>query len=146
MAQLLHGSDAVESALSYVLGKNLENLTLASGDDVGGTGNALDNVLAGNAGSNLLDGKAGADTMAGGAGDDTLAFSDGDGSDTIEGFEVLSDDEAIDVSDFGFSDLSELSAKFGQNGLDTEIQLDEDDITARVEVRKADLQEDDFVI
>ena len=142
MAQLRHGSDTVGSALSYVLGKNLENLTLTGSGDLDRTGNEL----TGKAGSNLLDGKAGADALAGGAGDDALVFSDGDGADTMEGLEALSDDEVIDVSDFGFPDFSEPSANFRQNGLDTETQLDEDDMVAFVEANRADLQGGDFVI
>ncbi len=65
------GVDAVESSISYVLGANLEALTLAGSADLNGTGNTLANRLNGNGGANLLDGASGADTLAGGAGDDT---------------------------------------------------------------------------
>ena len=68
------GTDTVVSAVSYVLGAGLENLTLSGSASSNGTGNALDNVLRGNAGNNVLDGGAGADTMYGGGGSDTYVI------------------------------------------------------------------------
>ena len=65
------GTDLVRSAASYVLGTNLENLTLTGAGSVDGTGNTLVNTLTGNTGNNTLDGGAGADVMIGGAGNDT---------------------------------------------------------------------------
>jgi len=65
------GTDTVRSAISYVLGNNLENLVLTGSGNSSGTGNELANQITGNAGNNLIDGGAGADTLAGGAGDDT---------------------------------------------------------------------------
>lgn len=65
------GVDMVISSIDYVLGANIENLTLSGTGDLHGTGNELDNVIVGNVGNNVLDGGSGADTLAGGAGDDT---------------------------------------------------------------------------
>jgi Ca2+-binding RTX toxin-like protein len=64
------GTDTVRSSVGYVLGANVENLTLVGGAAVSGTGNALANVVNGNSAANALNGGAGADTMTGWAGDD----------------------------------------------------------------------------
>ncbi|WP_139026354.1 calcium-binding protein [Methyloversatilis universalis] len=82
------GVDLVRARLDYVLGANVENLTLegaalrGEGNELGNvlTGNGLDNalygrdgndVLSGGAGNDLLDGGVGIDSMSGGEGDDT---------------------------------------------------------------------------
>ena len=70
------GTDTVYSALSYVLGAELENLRLLSelegaDKDLNATGNASDNEIYGNRGNNTLDGGAGMDFMVGGEGNDT---------------------------------------------------------------------------
>jgi Ca2+-binding RTX toxin-like protein len=74
------GTDVVQSAITYVLGSDIENLTLTGSGAINGTGNALANALVGNGSANtltgglgddLLNGGAGADTMKGGAGNDT---------------------------------------------------------------------------
>ncbi|MFM9111193.1 MAG: calcium-binding protein, partial [Prochlorococcaceae cyanobacterium] len=73
------GTDSVESSATFVLGNNLEVLTLTGTAAINGTGNALPNVLTGNAGANVLDGGTGSDTMVGGAGNDTyMVNSTGD--------------------------------------------------------------------
>ena len=74
------GTDIVQSAITYTLGANVENLTLTGSTAINGTGNALDNVLTGNAANNTLTGGAGNDTLNGGAGIDTLIG--GAGNDT----------------------------------------------------------------
>jgi Ca2+-binding RTX toxin-like protein len=63
------GTDIVSSSVSYILGVNLENLTLTSGS-INGTGNVLNNVLTGSSGNNTLDGSTGIDTLIGGLGND----------------------------------------------------------------------------
>lgn len=72
------GTDTVISAISFVLGANVENLTLSA--DVGsitGTGNSLANSILGNGGYNLIDGASGNDTIDGGDGNDTLVGGTG---------------------------------------------------------------------
>lgn len=66
------GIDLVRASVSYVLGSNLENLTLTGTGNISGTGNALGNVITGNAGRNTLDGRGGDDVLSGGAGLDLL--------------------------------------------------------------------------
>jgi Ca2+-binding RTX toxin-like protein len=66
------GMDVVQSAVAYMLGANVENLTLTGAAAINGTGNALANLLQGNAAANQLDGGSGADTLRGGAGNDVL--------------------------------------------------------------------------
>ena len=61
----------MQTALTYTLGANVENLTLTGAAAINGTGNGLNNVLTGNTGNNVLDGGVGADTLVGGAGNDT---------------------------------------------------------------------------
>ena len=75
------GTDLVQSAISYALTSNVENLTLTGTSMINGTGNTLDNVITGNAGNNTLNGGAGADTLRGGGGNDTLIG--GAGADTF---------------------------------------------------------------
>ncbi|MEX8519838.1 MAG: beta strand repeat-containing protein [Leptothrix sp. (in: b-proteobacteria)] len=70
------GSDTVVSTISWILGANVENLTLdAAGGNINGFGNALDNVIVGNSGNNILFGGAGNDTLTGGGGNDLFVFN-----------------------------------------------------------------------
>lgn len=70
------GIDTVRTKVNYVLGANLENLTLQGKANLNGTGNKLANRIVGNRGNNILDGKAGADILIGGLGDDTYYVDD----------------------------------------------------------------------
>ncbi len=77
------GIDLVQSAITYRLGAEVENLTLTGALAIDGTGNVLANRLTGNAAANLLTGGAGDDVINGQAGNDQLVG--GIGSDTLTG-------------------------------------------------------------
>jgi len=83
------GDDTVLSSVSYVLGWNIENLTLTGTGDTTCTGNDLSNVITGNSGNNSLNGGSSNDTLYGGAGNDTLIG--GGNSDALYG--GLGDDD-----------------------------------------------------
>ncbi|RCJ28200.1 hypothetical protein A6S26_11720 [Nostoc sp. ATCC 43529] len=86
------GIDLVKSAVAFVLGDNLENLTLTGSKVINGTGNSLNNIITGNGGANILSGENGNDTLIGGSGNDTLFGGAGDdeldggaGDDSLDG-------------------------------------------------------------
>ena len=93
------GTDTVKAAIDYVLGADVENVTLtgtaffAFGNAGGNviTGNTAVNVLLGLGGDDTLDGGAGADGMIGGLGNDTY-FVDHGGDVAVENA-----DEGIDT-------------------------------------------------
>src|SRR5260221_1332477 len=75
------GIDTVVSSISYVLGADLENLTL-TGRAASATGNAQDNRIVGNSADNVLDGAAGNDTVDIAAGGNDIVAA-GEGNDVI---------------------------------------------------------------
>jgi VCBS repeat-containing protein len=77
------GIDTIQTALTYTLGANLENLTLTGTSAINGTGNALDNVLTGNSAANTLTGGTGNDTYVVGTGD-TVVENANEGTDTVQ--------------------------------------------------------------
>ena len=66
------GTDTIQSAITWTLSTNIENLTLTGTSALSGTGNSSINILTGNAAANTLTGGAGNDTLNGGAGIDTM--------------------------------------------------------------------------
>ena len=115
------GTDTVRSTVDYILGDNVENLTLLENLLISlpgpllATGNELDNVLIGNSEDNVLSGgngndtlwggsgiyrdseaiRSGDDTLIGGSGHDTYVFNLGDGVDTIEDLALPDDGNAL---------------------------------------------------
>ncbi|WP_445635845.1 putative Ig domain-containing protein [Nostoc sp. DSM 114161] len=77
------GTDLVNSSVNWVLGANLENLTLIGTEAINGTGNTLNNILIGNTGANILSGESGNDNLSGDDGNDSLLG--GAGNDTLDG-------------------------------------------------------------
>ncbi|MGI9214031.1 MAG: Ig-like domain-containing protein, partial [Methylococcaceae bacterium] len=75
--------DVVESSVNYVLGDNLEVLTLTGTGNINGSGNDLNNAIEGNESDNAINGVSGDDTLTGNGGDDTL--EGGAGDDEIDG-------------------------------------------------------------
>jgi len=85
------GTDLVQSATSYTLGANLENLALTGAAAITGTGNELGNQITGNTAANFLSGLAGNDTLNGGTGVDTLAGGLGDDTYLIDGGDTITE-------------------------------------------------------
>ncbi len=73
--QVSEGIDTVESAATYTLSPNVENLVLTGSAAVKAIGNEGNNMIMGNAAANTLVGKAGSDTLSGGLGADRFMYS-----------------------------------------------------------------------
>jgi Ca2+-binding RTX toxin-like protein len=99
------GTDRVESAITYMLGSNVEHLTLTGTTAINGTGNTFANVLLGNSVANALTGGGGDDTLDGGDGNDVL--DGGTGNDALVGglgHDTLSGGGNVDTLDGGAGD------------------------------------------
>jgi Ca2+-binding RTX toxin-like protein len=111
---LNQGTDTVESAITFTLRSNVENLSLTGTANINGTGNVLNNALVGNSGANTLDGGSGNDSVDGGDGNDSLLGGSGDdmllggfGNDTLNagsGNDVLNGGDGTDTLDSGSGD------------------------------------------
>ncbi|ESQ87176.1 hypothetical protein ABAC460_20610 [Asticcacaulis sp. AC460] len=77
------GIDTVVSTITYALGDNVENLTLAGNNHINATGNALNNILTGNVGNNILSGGLGDDTYYIQNAGDMVEEAHFEGTDTI---------------------------------------------------------------
>jgi Ca2+-binding RTX toxin-like protein len=118
------GTDTVQSAVTWTLGSNVENLTLMGTANLNGTGSSANNVLIGNSGNNILGGGSGNDTVDGGAGNDSLLGGSGNdqvfgglGGDQLNagsGYDVLNGGDGTDTLDGGSGD----DQLFGEAGND----------------------------
>jgi Ca2+-binding RTX toxin-like protein len=106
------GTDTVQSAITWTLATNVENLTLTGTTAINGTGNTAANVLTGNTGANTLTGGAGNDTLNGGAGADALVGGTGNdtywlgrgyGADTITENDTAADNTDVARFDTGIA-------------------------------------------
>ena len=77
------GTDTVQSSVNFVLGSNVENLTL-TGTATTGVGNALANTITGNASVNNLSGLGGDDIYVVQNTGDTVTEASGGGTDTVQ--------------------------------------------------------------
>jgi Ca2+-binding RTX toxin-like protein len=106
------GTDTVQSTISWALGANFENLTLAGNDKIDAVGNRLDNVISGNSAANHLTGAGGADIFV---------FTEGSGHDVVDDFHHGID--KLDLSAISglhnFADIKDLiSEKHGNAVID----------------------------
>jgi Ca2+-binding RTX toxin-like protein len=127
------GTDRVSSTVNWVLGSEVENLTLAGTAAINGTGNTLANTITGTPAANAVDGGAGDDTLSGFDGNDTLTggagndrltggngadrfrfVTTGEGTDTITDFAGGSDKIHIVAANFGL--VSGAAARLVVNG------------------------------
>jgi Ca2+-binding RTX toxin-like protein len=92
------GIDTVQSAVTWILAAEVENLTLTGAAAINGTGNALNNTLSSAAGNNVLDGGLGVDTLSYASAASGVSVSlaltvaqntGGAGTDTVSNFEHL---------------------------------------------------------
>lgn len=128
------GIDLVQSAISWTLSSNVENLTLTGTAAINGTGNSLNNAIVGNSANNILTGGAGNDTLTGGAGGDRFVYNSFDNrTDIITDFNTSQD--TLDLSalfdSLDYTDTNPVTdgfLRFTQSGANTLVQIDRDGI------------------
>lgn len=99
----LGGNDRINSSISLVLPRFVEQLTLTGNADLSAVGNESDNTMTGNTGHNFLSGGAGNDRLTGGDGNDRL--NGGPGNDVLIGGNG-SDDYIFDLLSNGVDQIS----------------------------------------
>ncbi|WP_146348403.1 M10 family metallopeptidase C-terminal domain-containing protein [Phaeobacter marinintestinus] len=109
------------------------------------TGTAEADFLNGSTGDDILIGLAGNDVLNGGADADEFVLADGSGHDVIIDFDVSSGD-FLNISAFGFDDLTAVLTASTDIGPDMVIALDADDSVTLIGINQADLLIDDFLL
>ncbi|KZK85078.1 Bifunctional hemolysin/adenylate cyclase precursor [Pseudovibrio sp. Ad13] len=115
-----------------------------NGDDViNGLGG--DDVIDSVEGDNQISGGTGNDIITSGFGDDTIIFGENLGHDTLIDFHVgKSSRDTIQFTDGVFESFEDVMSAARQDGLDTVIQLDEDNSITLQHVDVSHLHADDF--
>ncbi|MCZ4274179.1 DUF4214 domain-containing protein [Maritalea porphyrae] len=141
------GPQGATAGSSYVVfggeeaGASIATLVGTDGNNtLNGTGGA-DRIIAGQ-GDDTIIGGAGNDYLVGAKDNDTFVFANGSGNDTIRDFKDGAD--IIDISDFGFADITALKAASTDQGGNVVIQLDVDDSVKLIGLNKVDLEAADF--
>ncbi|MES0869334.1 calcium-binding protein [Pseudovibrio sp. SCP19] len=112
-------------------------------DTINGLGG--DDVIDSVDGDNQINGGTGNDIITSGYGDDTIIFGDNFGNDTLIDFHVgESSRDIIQFSDGVFKSFEDVMSAARQEGLDTVIQLDEDNSITLQHVNVSHLHADDF--
>jgi Ca2+-binding RTX toxin-like protein len=100
------GTDTVQSAITYTLADNVENLTLTGTVLANGFGNAENNILIGNSANNILTGLAGNDTLNGGLGIDRMVGGLGDDAYYIDSVKDIVSESAGQGTDTVYVNLT----------------------------------------
>ena len=125
--------DIVNSAITYILGANIEDLFLEEDSDINGTGNTLNNLIAGADGHNILSGLAGNDSINGAFGSDALLGGDGNDTLTADGeADTLVGGAGIDVFKFVTDSIDSECVVADFNGLPGGDLIDVSDLLTSV--------------
>ncbi len=143
------GGDNIAGESYVVFGGNFTGSvtilgTLGPDELLGSSGR---DIMNGAQGDDFLNGFGGSDLLTGGEGDDLFFMSRGTGNDKITDFTPGAGSvDVIDVSEFGFADLFELTAAADDATGDTVITLDVNagDSATLIGIRILDLHADDF--
>ncbi len=106
----------------------------------GGAGN---DIIKGDAGNDTLSGGSGDDFLIGGSGSDTFIFNPGDGFDTIADFK---NGDLIQLKGYELSSFADLISITFQDGDNTVIEFDADNILTLTGVNFTLLDEDDYIL
>ena len=92
------GNDTVISTSTYVLAKEIENLTLAGIASINATGNNLINIIIGNESNNIISGGLGNDSLTGDDGADVFLFNSKLSSSNIDTIIDFNDGDKIGLA------------------------------------------------